>query len=362
MNPASGLPPRERSGRTSIAQKSNKPQNTQNTQNTKKTQKTKPKKAKSPWRTFFKTIGILLIVGIISACVAAGYLVYKADKGLDAISTVSPDEKPLPPELSAKVKPVSMLLLGVDTREDSGGLNTDVFMVATMNPVTKTATVVSIPRDTKVELKGYKSRKINAYYAAFRSQDKDKANDDMKEFVGKYLDIPIDYISMINFKGFADVVDALGGVDVNVDMDMRYVDTADGTNINLKKGFQTLNGEDALNFVRYRKSNTKNPTKGSSDFERNRRQSEVLHEMMRKMQTFDGVTKVPAIIDSVGKNLKMDVQKDQIKDLITTYFTMNKDNVTFIPIEGNWKSPYVYLDDAKFEEAKQALKQELTEK
>lgn len=354
MNSASGLPPRERGGRKSIAQSSKKP--------LKSNSKSKSKKPKSFWRTFFKTVGILLIVGIISACAYAGYLVYKADQGLGAISTVSPDEKPLPPEQSAKVKPVSILLLGVDTRKESGGLNTDVIMVATLNPVTKTASVVSIPRDTKVELKGYKSRKINAYYAAFHSKDKDTANAEMKEFMGKFLDIPIDYISMINFQGFVDVVDALGGVDVNVDMDMRYVDKADGTNINLKKGFQTLNGEDALSFVRYRKSNTKNPTKGSSDFDRNKRQSEVLHEMMRKLQTFDGITKVPAIIDSVGKNLKMDIQKEQIKDLITTYITMDKDKINFIPLEGTWKSPYVYLDDTKFEEAKQALNQELTKK
>jgi len=343
MNPATGLPPREGPKRRRSTQKTTK----------------KQKKPKSPVRTMLKTLGILLIVGILAACVYVGYVAYKADKELDNISTVV-DEKPLPPEESAKVKPVSILLLGVDTREESGGLNTDVFMVATLNPEKKSATVVSIPRDTKVELRGYKSHKINSYYAAFRSKNKDTANDEIKEMVSKYLDIPIDYVAMINFKGFSDVVDALGGVDVNVDMDMRYIDKADGTNINLKQGFQTLNGEDALNFVRYRKSNTKKPTKGSSDFDRNRRQSEVLHEMMRKLQSFDGLTKVPAIIESVGKNLKMDIQKEQIKDMITTYITMNKDNIQFIPIEGKWKSPYVYLDDDKFEAAKQALKQQLT--
>jgi len=339
MNPATGLPPREGPKRKRSAQK--------------------PKKPKSSVRKVFKTLGILLIAGILAACAYVGYVVLKADKELDNISTVV-DEKPLPPEESAKVKPVSILLLGVDTREESGGLNTDVFMVATLNPERKSATVVSLPRDTKVELRGYKSHKINSYYAAFRSKNKDTANDEIKEMVSKYLDIPIDYVAMINFKGFSDVVDALGGVDVNVDMDMRYIDTADGTNINLTKGFQTLNGEDALDFVRYRKSNTKNPTKGSSDFDRNRRQSEVLHEMMRKLQSFDGLTKVPAIIESVGKNLKMDIQKEQIKDMITTYITMNKDNIQFIPIEGKWKSPYVYLDDDKFEAAKQALKQQLS--
>lgn len=346
MNPATGLPPREGKGRRPQKQKT----------------KSKPKPKPSIWRQILKAVIIVIILAILAVGAYAVYIVMETDKAITEISTVDED-KPVPPEQSAKVKPLSLLLLGVDTRSETGSLNTDVFMVATLNPETKSATVVSVPRDTLVDLDGYKNAKINSFYAGFKSQERrhkvSNANDEMKTMMSKFFDIPIDYIAVINFKGFVDVVDALGGVEVNVDMDMRYKDSADGTNINLKKGFQKLNGEKALDFVRYRKSNTKKPTKASSDFDRNRRQSEVLHEMVRKLQTFDGLTKIPEIIQSVGKNLKMDVEKDQIKDLISTYFTINKDNIKFIPVDGKWKSPYVRLDKASLDAAKQALKDQL---
>lgn len=360
MSPSPILPPRERRGRKSKEQGAK-------TKPMKSSKSSKTAKPKSAWRTFFKTLSIVVIAIIVLAGGAAAYLYNKADEKLAEISTVAANETPTPPEESAKVKPISFLILGVDTRGEGGTLNTDVFMVATLNPVTKSATLVSIPRDTRVQIEGYKVRKVNQYYAAFYMDEKETADKEIKEMVSKYMDIPIDYVVRINFQGFVDVIDAIGGVDVNVDMDMRYQDLADKNNptrIDLKQGLQTLNGEDALGFVRYRKPTpgAKNPTKESNDFDRNRRQDEVLHEIVRKLQTFNGLTKIPDVIDAVGKNLKMDVPKDQIKDLITTYFTINKDKITLIPLEGTWKSPYVYLDEAKFEEAKQALKQELTEK
>lgn len=118
-------------------------------------------------------------------------------------------------------------------------------MVTAFNPDTKTVTVVSLPRDTKIELKGYKSNKANAYYPIFLSKEKEsgvKATDEMKTMMSKYMDIPIDYVTVLNFQGFRDAVDALGGVDINVDADMCYRDTADGTNINLKKASRSLTG------------------------------------------------------------------------------------------------------------------------
>ncbi len=110
-----------------------------------------------------------------------------------------------------------------------------------------------IPRDSKIELDGYKARKANAYYARFYSVAKSdgldkksaerKAKQDIRKMFGEFFDIPLNYTATINFQGFADVVDALGGIDVDVDMDMHYVDNADGTNINLTKGHQKLNGD-----------------------------------------------------------------------------------------------------------------------
>lgn len=111
-------------------------------------------------------------------------------------------------------------------------------MVAALNPETKSATVVSLPRDTYVELGGYKKTKINAFYSRFKSKEKTSgtlAEDEMKKMMGKYLDIKVDYATVLDFQGFRDIVDEFGGVDVNISANMCYTDSVDGTNINLKK-------------------------------------------------------------------------------------------------------------------------------
>ena len=103
----------------------------------------------------------------------------------------------------------------------------------------------------------------------------------------EFFDVPIDYVVEIDFKAFEDIIDAFGGITVDVDMDMRYVDPTDGTNINLKKGRQLLDGKQALDFVRYRKSN--DGTAESSDFERNMRQQQVISALVAKIKSIDGL-------------------------------------------------------------------------
>ncbi|MOA01572.1 putative transcriptional regulator YwtF [compost metagenome] len=177
--------------------------------------------------------------------------------------------------------------------------------------------------------------------------------------MGKFFDLPIDYATVLNFQGFRDVVDSLGGVTVTVDANMCYRDRADGTDINLKEGQQHLDGEDALGFVRYRKSNCSPKTKASDDFDRNRRQNEVLHALIDQAKSLNGVLGAGKVIESVGKNMETDLESQQMKNMIAAYWNISKENVDFVPVTGSWKSPYVYLNDDELEKAKQALKDEL---
>lgn len=307
---------------------------------------------------FLKFVLTLMIIGIIGVGLYAGYLFYTADQVIDATGT----SENVAPEKSAKVKPITMLLLGTDYRPETGTHLSDVMMVISMNPETKSATVVSLPRDTKLELDGYKTNKINAFYPNFLAAEKKtgiSAEQEMKTMMSKFFDIPIDYVTVLNFQGFRDVVDSLGGVDVNVDADMCYRDRADGTDINLKQGPQHLDGEDALGFVRYRKSNCKPKTKGSDDFDRNRRQNEVLHGLIDQAKSLNGVMGAGKVIESVGKNMETDLESQQMKNMIQAYWSISKENVDFMPVTGDWKSPYVYLHQSELEAAKQALSNEL---
>lgn len=312
---------------------------------------------------------VALIIVILAAYVCYLYFgVYK--NNVDKIADQDPTATPIPKEQRADVKPVALVLLGLDYRKQLGSMNTDVVMVAAFNPKTKTATVVSIPRDSDLKLEGYKRHKVNAYYANFEAYArkteglegeaaKDYARDHVREMLGKFFDIDIDYTTVIDFQGFIDVVDALGGVEVDVDKDMRYVDNADGTNINLTAGQQTLDGEDALGFVRYRKSNR--GTAASSDFERNERQSQVLGAMVDRIKSFGTITKIDNLMNAVGDNMRTDIPKSQIDAMIKTYFgSISRSNIRFIPLEGEWISPYVVLNKEKLAEAKQALAEELS--
>lgn len=331
--------------------------------------KVKKKKARKK-RSIFKIFFILVFAILLIVAAVLVYLVVKADKAVDQISEVEDSEVVIPAEESVKKKAVAMLLMGIDSRSHGGGLNTDVMMVAAFNPNSGTTTIVTIPRDSRIDIDGYRARKANSFYADFymnalsekklkKEQAYSDAKQEVRKVMSKLFDIDIKYTAVINFQGFSDVVDALGGVDVNVDMDMKYKDSADGTNINLKKGQQLLDGDKALDFVRYRKSN--NGKNMSSDFERNARQSQVIGALTDKMKSLSGASKVGSVIEAVGNNLTMDMPSKEIKNMITTYFGMNRSDITFIPLEGDWKSPYVYLNDAKLNEARAALQAKMAE-
>ncbi|WP_028611243.1 LCP family protein [Paenibacillus harenae] len=331
---------------------------------TPKQKKQKPRKKRSFLKMFFFTIfGLLLITAGILA-----YLVLKIDDAVETIG-VDNDTVVIPAGESVKDKPVALVLMGLDSRSHGGGLNTDVIMVAAFKPNTKTATVVSIPRDSKIDVEGYRERKANSFYADFYSMalknglEKEAAYADAKQEVrtvmSKLFGIEVKYAAVINFQGFADVVDALGGVEVDVDMRMKYTDSQDGTNIDLQKGFQKLNGDQALDFVRYRKSNDgKNM---SSDFDRNRRQSEVIGALTDKMKSLGAAPKIGNVIEAVGNNLTMDMPKGEITSMMKIYFGMSRSDITFIPLEGSWRSPYVYLDETKLDEARAALQANMAE-
>lgn len=315
-------------------------------------QKKKPVKKRGALARTGKMVLTLLIIAVLAVLGYAGYLYWKFDHGSFGV------DKPVQAGHSAAERPITMLLLGTDNRPKHPSNLTDVIMVAALNPTTQSATVVSLPRDTYVELSGYKKTKINEFYARFKSKEKTSgipAEDEMKKMMGKYLDIDVDYATVLDFQGFRDVVDELGGVDVNISENMCYTDSVDGTDINLTKGPARLDGDDALDYVRYRKSNCRPKTKASDDFDRNKRQNEVLNSLVGQMQSLGGVLKIGKVLDAVDDNMKTDIENEQIKNIISAYWKISKENIEFKPVTGTWRSPYVYINDKELEAAKQSL-------
>jgi LCP family protein required for cell wall assembly len=331
-------------------------------------QRNKPKKAKKRGRALPIFLGVFAGLLILAAA-ALGYVVLKTTDAIGEIGLNETQAEPVPVAQSVKKKPVAMVLMGLDSREHGGGLNTDVMMVAAFDPESKKATVVSIPRDTYIDVDGYKARKANNFYATFYSEAKKDGLDTeqarlegkkaVREVLGKLFGIDIQYAGIINFQGFSDVVDAVDGVKVNVDIRMKYIDEADGTNIDLQPGEQTLYGDDALDFVRYRKSN--DGRNMSSDFDRNRRQSEVISAIVDKLTSLGGAPKIGNVIEAVGANIRIDMPAKEITRMLETYYSVRSSDITFLALEGSWRSPYVYADETSLANARAALQEKMGE-
>lgn len=323
-------------------------------------------------KRLWKKIGIIAasVVGacLIGAGLYAGSLAHKADKALNLISAegssrpaaeqTDPTDKAEPGEKDQGMKPISFLLAGVDNREGGGGsMNTDVLMLVALNPEQSAATIVSLPRDMQLKPEHISAQKANYYYAYHYNKDRNTAIANTRLFFSELLHVPIDYMAVINFDGFRKLVDALGGLELDVDMDMRYVDTVDGTNINLKKGLQKLNGKETLDFVRYRKSNE--GTAESSDLARNGRQQQVLGKLLDKLTSFAGIAQWGAVLDIAGQSVRTDIPETTIRDWIVQFRKLKPEQIEFVPLDGKWESPYIVPTEEDLNAAMAALRSRL---
>lgn len=148
--------------------------------------------------------------------------------------------------LTAKDKS-TIMIMGVDERDDDVG-RSDTLMVAAIDPKKNQASLLSVPRDTRVKIKGHGFDKINAAYAYGHEQ---LSQDTIEHLLG----IKIDHYIIINTKSFKKIIDAIGGIDIDVPKRMHYEDPWDddgGLVIDFKPGKQHMDGAKAITYVRYR--------------------------------------------------------------------------------------------------------------
>ncbi|KAB2452775.1 LytR family transcriptional regulator [Bacillus thuringiensis] len=288
---------------------------------------------------------LLWILGIVGVLIIGGgvyaYNVYSSvSKTLDEVhKPLKRDENNKQEEKISKSDPVSILLLGADEQGDDKG-RSDSLMVITLNPKNNSMKTVSIPRDTYTEIVGKgKSDKINHAYA-FGGVDMSVAT------VEKFLNITINYYIEVNMNGFKDIVDAVGGVDVNNDLDFSW----DG--IHFKKGDIHLTGKEALVYTRMRKEDPR------GDFGRQMRQRQVMQAVIKKGATFSSLTSYGDVLTAIQKNVKTNLTQDQMFDMQKNYkdCLQNSEEIQIpgdghIAADGIW---YYYVPDA--------AKQDLTNK
>lgn len=185
---------------------------------------------------------------------------------------------------------------------DDGNGNADTIMVMTYDVKNKKIGMVSIPRDTAVRT-DRKMPKINAAY--------NKSIDVLKDEVSNLVGFPIDFYVVVDMKAFVSLVDAVGGVNFNVPVEMYYDDPTQDLSIHYMPGEQFLNGQQALEVARFRKNGDGTGYK-DSDVGRTKTQQMLLGALADKIIAWNNVTKVNQFINIFSKNVKTDLSKTNI--------------------------------------------------
>jgi len=218
-------------------------------------------------------------------------------------------------------EPFTILLMGVDSEEEGiegSSFNGDSLMVITFNPKTLSATMLSIPRDSYVPITCFPNQRKNKItHAAWHGEGC------MIDTIENALDVPIDYYVKINFKGVVELVDTLGGVEVDVPYSLCEQNSNRQWGVNtvyIKKGLQTLNGEQALAFARNRHPN---PTMCSSewtnytsnDFIRGQHQQVVVTALLDKLKSVGSLDTVYKLLEAISNNMVTNMSTNQILSL-----------------------------------------------
>ena len=249
-------------------------------------------------------------------------------------------------------EPFTILLMGVDSEIDglnaNAAFNGDTLMLITFNPKTLNATMFSIPRDTYVPIacNNNKYAKINSSAAYGTSC--------VIDTVEQLTDITIDYYVKINFKGVVDLVDALGGIEVDIEApDFNYNhgvncggrfceqnsdrDTSASGMIYLDPGLQTINGEEALAYARCRHLYLQ------SDIDRNKHQQQVVEAIAKKAASLDNLSKIEEILNAVTKNITTNMSSKQILsfyDVLKSMIASSLSDGSFLTIEKTYLEYY----------------------
>lgn len=211
-------------------------------------------------------------------------------------------------------EPFTILLMGIDSTDEvlseNAIANGDTLILITFNPKTLNATMFSIPRDSYVPISCWSGKPENKITHAAAYGD-----DCMINTIKDYFDIDIDYYAKINFKGLVKLVDAVGGVDVNVGQRLCTDDSSRGGQVCINPGEQTLNGEQALVYARNRKQ------LANGDFGRAEHQQEIIMALVNKIKTIKDVSTFMDILNTVSNSMDTNLTTKQI----LSFYNVGKD-------------------------------------
>lgn len=274
---------------------------------------------------------VLVVILIIVSCGVAYsyYLVKNAETKLE--QTYKPIENHEENKVIEATKPMSILLMGVDTgnseRTETWVGNSDSMLVMTINPKTKKTTITSLERDILTEI-DYQGETIQAKLnAAYQMGGVDLAIPTIE----KMLNMKFDHYLLINMNGLAKLVDAVGGVDVEnkLGFPITIQDQETDNQIVIGTGKHHLNGEEALVYSRMRYQDPE------GDYGRQKRQREVIQAIISKIISLDGLTNYSEILEAVSNNIQTDIPLNSSNMMNLLGYKSSLNNIEQFQLEGD---------------------------
>ncbi|MFW2489995.1 LCP family protein [Clostridium chromiireducens] len=278
------------------------------------------------------TIPEKVVLGAIALIVT--FIIVSMVSGVSALMKIGSKSMPRSVDVSLN-GPVNILLLGMDIGDPSQVDNqsikrTDTIMVANYNPQNKKMHLVSIPRDTLINVNG-KNAKINSLYAI-------GGYPKIKSEVEKLLNVNINYIVKIDYNAFREIIDAIGGIEMKIDRNMIYDDEGQNLHINFKAGETvTLDGKKAEEFFRWRKNNDGSGF-ANGDLDRIENQQKFISKVIEKCTSPFIMFRVPKIMSALGDNIETNMSSFEVLNYGLKFTNIKKENTIMATSAGTPKT------------------------
>ena len=279
----------------------------------------------------------VLIFIIIILLLGIGWFTYRTIRNGGGISGMLATVVGHNENTKKDLKEIKVLILGVST--DTDAELTDTIMIASYNPNTQKANLLSIPRDTftgKNPKKAVASQKINSLYNINKTPDKTLAA------VNELTGLDIKYYVIVKTEALIKLVDAIGGVKFNVPMRMKYTDTSQDLVIDLEEGEQLIDGNKAEQLLRFRHNDyqkgvgmTSYPSEyGDNDFGRMRTQRDFIIATLKQTLKPSNIFKIGQILEIANENVDTNLELSFVKDYIPYAVELDTENITSATLPG----------------------------
>ncbi len=287
---------------------------------------------------FKKALTIILIVLIVLVVSFIGYTYYI----LSSINLKNGEngENTLPAREIDWSKKINILLIGIDQRYEDEMSRSDTNLLLSIDPVNKKLVLISLPRDSLVTLPGYEGDEKLAHAHSYGGIPL------LIKTVESILNIEIPYYVEVNFDGFKNMIDLIGGITIDVEKDMDYESYLGDVKIHLKKGLQHLNGEKALEYVRFRMDET-------GDIGRMERQQKFIKAVIKQVFEISNTLRLQKALLELKNWVKTNLEPTQIIKLGLIIKNIQDEDMISMTLPGTlgWKNhlSYYILDYGKIQ-------------